>query len=142
MLFVVTFFCICSLVNEVLEENIRAQQAGGHRGPVFHHLLGFLPHPQIPRLLPVGICLLLFTQKCDIAILWCLFNPFQLLMPLKSQEDLDKAMEQLELSPSLKSLRILVSAPKKANVSPSPSLLLCVQPEMPCYCAGEWKGVS
>ncbi|NXL13395.1 M3K3 kinase, partial [Setophaga kirtlandii] len=49
----------------------------------------------------------------------------ELLMPLKSQEDLDKAMEQLELSPSLKSLRILVSAPKKANVSPSPSLLLC-----------------
>ncbi|NXM84042.1 M3K3 kinase, partial [Oenanthe oenanthe] len=49
----------------------------------------------------------------------------ELLIPLKSQEDLDKAMEQLELSPSLKSLRILVSAPKKANVSPSPSLLLC-----------------
>ncbi|NWH19653.1 M3K3 kinase, partial [Grus americana] len=49
----------------------------------------------------------------------------QLLIPLKSQEDLDKAMEQLELSPSLKSLRILVSTPKKANVSPSPSLLFC-----------------
>ncbi|NXB49176.1 M3K3 kinase, partial [Leucopsar rothschildi] len=48
----------------------------------------------------------------------------ELLIPLKSQEDLDKAMEQLELSPSLKSLRILVSAPKKANVSPSPFLLL------------------
>lgn len=82
-----------------------------------------LIHPQIPKLLPVRIWLLLFTQKCDIAILRCLFNPFQLLIPLKSQEDLDKAMEQLELSPSLKSLRILVSAPKKANVSPSPSLL-------------------
>lgn len=101
-----------------------------------------LIHPPIPKLLPVRIWLLLFTQKCDIAILRCLFNPFQLLIPLKSQEDLDKAMEQLELSPSLKSLRILVSAPKKANVSPSPSLLFCVQSEMPCYCAGEWKGVS
>uniref|UniRef100_A0A8B9QUE7 Protein kinase domain-containing protein n=1 Tax=Anas platyrhynchos TaxID=8839 RepID=A0A8B9QUE7_ANAPL len=50
---------------------------------------------------------------CDTAVLRCLFNPFQLLIPLKSQEDLDKALEQLELSPSLKSLRILVSAPKK-----------------------------
>ncbi|KFP26871.1 Mitogen-activated protein kinase kinase kinase 3, partial [Colius striatus] len=48
----------------------------------------------------------------------------ELLIPLKSQEDLDKAVEQLELSPSLKSLRIIVSVPKKANVSPSPSLLL------------------
>lgn len=101
-----------------------------------------LIHPPIPKLLPVRICLLLFTQKCDIAILGCLFNPFQLLIPLKSQEDLDKAMEQLELSPSLKSLRILVSAPKKANVSSSPSLLFCVQSEVPCYCAGEWKRVS
>lgn len=100
------------------------------------------PYPLIPKLLPVRIWLLLFTQKCDIAILWYLFNPFQLLIPLKSQEDLDKAMEQLELSPSLKSLRILVSAPKKANVSPSPSLLLCVQSEVLCYCVGEWKRIS
>ncbi|NXP92937.1 M3K3 kinase, partial [Passerina amoena] len=61
-----------------------------------------------------------FGQTMDLV---CVNN--ELLMPLKSQEDLDKAMEQLELSPSLKSLRILVSAPKKANVSPSPSLLLC-----------------
>ncbi|NXO50459.1 M3K3 kinase, partial [Aramus guarauna] len=59
-----------------------------------------------------------FGQTMDLV---CVNN--ELLIPLKSQEDLDKAMEQLELSPSLKSLRILVSAPKKANVSPSPSLL-------------------
>ncbi|NXT20412.1 M3K3 kinase, partial [Syrrhaptes paradoxus] len=58
-----------------------------------------------------------FGQTMDLV---CVNN--ELLIPLKSQEDLDKAMEQLELSPSLKSLRILVSAPKKANVSPSPSL--------------------
>lgn len=88
--------------------------------------LRFLPRPPIPRLLAARIWLPLFTQKCDTAVLQCLFNPFQLLIPLKSQEDLDKAMEQLELSPSLKSLRILVSAPKKANVSPLPSLLFCV----------------
>ncbi|NXE41310.1 M3K3 kinase, partial [Ptilorrhoa leucosticta] len=61
-----------------------------------------------------------FGQTMDLV---CVNN--ELLIPLKSQEDLDKAMEQLELSPSLKSLRILVSAPKKANVSPSPSLLSC-----------------
>ncbi|NWW51142.1 M3K3 kinase, partial [Pedionomus torquatus] len=61
-----------------------------------------------------------FGQTMDLV---CVSN--ELLIPLKSQEDLDKAMEQLELSPSLKSLRILVSAPKKANVSPSPSLLFC-----------------
>ncbi|NXW30139.1 M3K3 kinase, partial [Phaetusa simplex] len=61
-----------------------------------------------------------FGQTMDLV---CVNN--ELLIPLKSQEDLDKAMEQLELSPSLKSLRILVSAPKKANVSPSPSLLFC-----------------
>ncbi|NWV11658.1 M3K3 kinase, partial [Ptilonorhynchus violaceus] len=73
-----------------------------------------------------------FGQTMDLV---CVNN--ELLIPLKSQEDLDKAMEQLELSPSLKSLRILVSAPKKANVSPSPSLLFCVQSEMPCYCAGD-----
>ncbi|NXN91959.1 M3K3 kinase, partial [Rhinopomastus cyanomelas] len=65
-----------------------------------------------------------FGQTMDLV---CVNN--ELLIPLKSQEDLDKAMEQLELSPSLKSLRILVSAPKKANVSPSPSLLFCVQTE-------------
>lgn len=93
----------------------------------------------IPKLLTARIWLPLFTQKCDTAVLRCLFNPFQLLIPLKSQEDLDKAMEQLELSPSLKSLRILVSAPKKANVSPSPSPLFCVWSEMPCYCVEEWK---
>ncbi|KFV66335.1 Mitogen-activated protein kinase kinase kinase 3, partial [Dryobates pubescens] len=74
-----------------------------------------------------------FGQTMDLV---CVYN--ELLIPLKSQEDLDKAMEQLELSPSLKSLRILVSAPKKANVSPSPSLLLRVRSKMPCYCAGEW----
>ncbi|NWY41774.1 M3K3 kinase, partial [Sylvia atricapilla] len=61
-----------------------------------------------------------FGQTMDLV---CVNN--ELLIPLKSQEDLDKALEQLELSPSLKSLRILVSAPKKANVSPSPSLLFC-----------------
>ncbi|KAF1495212.1 Mitogen-activated protein kinase kinase kinase 3, partial [Megadyptes antipodes antipodes] len=61
-----------------------------------------------------------FGQTMDLV---CVNN--ELLIPLKSQEDLDKAMEQLELSPSLKSLRILVSAPKKANVSPLPSLLFC-----------------
>ncbi|NXC99172.1 M3K3 kinase, partial [Certhia familiaris] len=61
-----------------------------------------------------------FGQTMDLV---CVNN--ELLIPLKSQEDLDKAMEQLELSPSLKSLRILVSAPKKANVSLSPSLLFC-----------------
>ncbi|NWU92191.1 M3K3 kinase, partial [Upupa epops] len=65
-----------------------------------------------------------FGQTMDLV---CVNN--ELLIPLKSQEDLDKAMEQLELSPSLKSLRILVSAPKKANVSPSPFLLFCVQRE-------------
>ncbi|NWX76949.1 M3K3 kinase, partial [Alca torda] len=70
-----------------------------------------------------------FGQTMDLV---CVNN--ELLIPLKSQEDLDKAMEQLELSPSLKSLRILVSAPKKANVSPSPSLLFCVRSEMPCCC--------
>lgn len=86
-------------------------------------LLGFLPRPPIPKLLTARIWLPLFTQRCDTAVLRCLFNPFQLLIPLKSQEDLDKALEQLELSPSLKSLRILVSAPKKVNVSSSPSLL-------------------
>uniref|UniRef100_A0A493TCZ9 Protein kinase domain-containing protein n=1 Tax=Anas platyrhynchos platyrhynchos TaxID=8840 RepID=A0A493TCZ9_ANAPP len=79
-------------------------------------LLGFLPRPPIPKLLTARIWLPLFTQRCDTAVLRCLFNPFQLLIPLKSQEDLDKALEQLELSPSLKSLRILVSAPKKANL--------------------------
>ncbi|KFQ23048.1 Mitogen-activated protein kinase kinase kinase 3, partial [Mesitornis unicolor] len=63
-----------------------------------------------------------FGQTMDLV---CVHN--ELLIPLKSQEDLDKAMEQLELSPSLKSLRILVSAPKKANVSLSPSLLFCVR---------------
>ncbi|NXP25653.1 M3K3 kinase, partial [Scytalopus superciliaris] len=73
-----------------------------------------------------------FGQTMDLV---CVNN--ELLNPLKSQEDLDKAMEQLELSPSLKSLRILVSAPKKANVSPSPSLLFCVRSEMPCYCVGD-----
>lgn len=52
-----------------------------------------------------------FGQTMDLV---CMSN--ELLIPLKSQEDLDKAMEQLELSPSLKSLRILVSAPKKANL--------------------------
>ncbi|NXU76802.1 M3K3 kinase, partial [Oreotrochilus melanogaster] len=62
-----------------------------------------------------------FGQTMD---LFCVNN--ELLIPLKSQEDLDKAMEQLELSPSLKSLRVLVSAPKKANVSSSPSLLFYV----------------
>ncbi|NXK48989.1 M3K3 kinase, partial [Chauna torquata] len=61
-----------------------------------------------------------FGQTMDLV---CVSN--ELLIPLKSQEDLDEAMEQLELSPSLKSLRILVSAPKKANVSCSPSLLFC-----------------
>ncbi|NWX84543.1 M3K3 kinase, partial [Nothoprocta pentlandii] len=60
-----------------------------------------------------------FGQTMDLV---CVNN--ELLIPLKSQEDLDKAMELLELSPSLKSLRILVSAPKKANVSRSPSLLM------------------
>ncbi|NXA35813.1 M3K3 kinase, partial [Eudromia elegans] len=59
-----------------------------------------------------------FGQTMDLV---CVNN--ELLIPLKSQEDLDKAMELLELSPSLKSLRILVSAPKKASVSRSPSLL-------------------
>uniref|UniRef100_A0A8D0G3C7 Mitogen-activated protein kinase kinase kinase 3-like n=1 Tax=Sphenodon punctatus TaxID=8508 RepID=A0A8D0G3C7_SPHPU len=39
----------------------------------------------------------------------------ELLIPLKSQEDLDRAMEHLDLSPSLKSLRVFVKAPKKAN---------------------------
>ncbi|NXN57360.1 M3K3 kinase, partial [Rynchops niger] len=73
-----------------------------------------------------------FGQTMDLV---CVNN--ELLIPLKSQEDLDKAMEQLELSPSLKSLRILVSAPKKANVSPSPSLLFCVRSKMPCYCVGD-----
>ncbi|KFV57779.1 Mitogen-activated protein kinase kinase kinase 3, partial [Tyto alba] len=73
-----------------------------------------------------------FGQTMDLV---CVNN--ELLIPLKSQEDLDKAMEQLELSPSLKSLRILVSAPKKANVSPSPSLLFCVRSEMLCYCVGD-----
>ncbi|NXK72020.1 M3K3 kinase, partial [Amazona guildingii] len=73
-----------------------------------------------------------FGQTMDLV---CVNN--ELLIPLKSQEDLDKAMEQLELSPSLKSLRILVSAPKKANVSPSPSLLFCIRSEMPCYCVGD-----
>lgn len=100
-------------------------------------LLGFLPRPPIPKLLTARIWLPLFTQRCDTAVLRCLFNPFQLLIPLKSQEDLDKALEQLELSPSLKSLRILVSAPKKANVSSSPSLLFCVRSEAPRYCLGE-----
>nr|XP_013810627.1 PREDICTED: mitogen-activated protein kinase kinase kinase 3-like [Apteryx mantelli mantelli] len=52
-----------------------------------------------------------FGQTMDLV---CVNN--ELLIPLKSQEDLDKAMEHLELSPSLKSLRILVSAPKKANL--------------------------
>ncbi|KGL84934.1 Mitogen-activated protein kinase kinase kinase 3, partial [Tinamus guttatus] len=52
-----------------------------------------------------------FGQTMDLV---CVNN--ELLIPLKSQEDLDKAMELLELSPSLKSLRILVSAPKKANL--------------------------
>jgi len=100
----------------------------GARGLLFSIcFLRFLPRPPIPELLTMRIWLPLFTQLCDTAVLRCLFNPFQLLIPLKSQEDLDKAMEQLELSPSLKSLRILVSAPKKANVSCSPSLLLCVQ---------------
>ncbi|NXA44777.1 M3K3 kinase, partial [Nothocercus julius] len=60
-----------------------------------------------------------FGQTMDLV---CVNN--ELLIPLKSQEDLDKAMELLELSPSLKSLRILVSAPKKATVSRSPSRLL------------------
>ncbi|KFV09504.1 Mitogen-activated protein kinase kinase kinase 3, partial [Pterocles gutturalis] len=64
-----------------------------------------------------------FGQTMDLV---CVNN--ELLIPLKSQEDLDKAMEQLELSPSLKSLRILLSAPKKANVSPSPSLSFLLQP--------------
>ncbi|KFQ46370.1 Mitogen-activated protein kinase kinase kinase 3, partial [Nestor notabilis] len=73
-----------------------------------------------------------FGQTMDLV---CVNN--ELLIPLKSQEDLDEAMEQLELSPSLKSLRILVSAPKKANVSPSPSPLFCIRSEMPCYCIGD-----
>ncbi|XP_067422279.1 mitogen-activated protein kinase kinase kinase 3-like isoform X1 [Emydura macquarii macquarii] len=39
----------------------------------------------------------------------------ELLIPLKSQEDLDRAVEHLDLSPSLKSLRVFVKAPRKAN---------------------------
>lgn len=105
-------------------------------------LLRFLPCPPIPKLLTARVWLPLFTPQCDTTMLRCFFCPFQLLIPLKSQEDLDKAVEQLELSPSLKSLRILVSAPKKANVSPSLFLLFCVQSEMSCYCVGEWKRVS
>ncbi|XP_053569752.1 mitogen-activated protein kinase kinase kinase 3 isoform X2 [Bombina bombina] len=37
----------------------------------------------------------------------------ELLIPLKCQDDLDKALEHLDMSPSLKSLKILVKAPKK-----------------------------
>nr|XP_056713600.1 mitogen-activated protein kinase kinase kinase 3-like [Euleptes europaea] len=39
----------------------------------------------------------------------------ELLIPLKSQEDLDRAVEHLDLSPSLKSLRVFVKTPKKTN---------------------------
>ncbi|KAL8164847.1 UNVERIFIED_CONTAM: hypothetical protein K2H54_010726, partial [Gekko kuhli] len=41
-------------------------------------------------------------------------NP-TLLIPLKSQEDLDRAVEHLDLSPSLKSLRVFVKTPRKTN---------------------------
>lgn len=126
-MFFVVIFCVRSIIDENLEEQAELSKLGVW-GPLFSiRFLRFLPRPSIPKLLTVRICLPLFSQLCDTAVLRCLFNPFQLLIPLKSQEDLDKAMEQLELSPSLKSLRILVSAPKKANVSCSPSLLFCVQ---------------
>ncbi|XP_044281273.1 mitogen-activated protein kinase kinase kinase 3-like isoform X2 [Varanus komodoensis] len=39
----------------------------------------------------------------------------ELLIPLKSQEDLDRAVEHLDRSPSLKSLRVFVKTPKKTN---------------------------
>jgi len=35
-MFFVVIFCVCSLVDEDLEENVIAQQAGGHGGSVFH----------------------------------------------------------------------------------------------------------
>ncbi|KAL7976455.1 hypothetical protein Chor_008404, partial [Crotalus horridus] len=40
----------------------------------------------------------------------------ELLVPLKSQEDLDRAVERLDLSPSLKSLRVFVKTPKETNL--------------------------
>ncbi|KAJ1099400.1 hypothetical protein NDU88_004501 [Pleurodeles waltl] len=39
----------------------------------------------------------------------------ELLIPLKCQEDLDKAVEQLDMSPSMKSLRIIVKPQKKST---------------------------
>ncbi|XP_060136912.1 mitogen-activated protein kinase kinase kinase 3 isoform X2 [Zootoca vivipara] len=39
----------------------------------------------------------------------------ELLIPLKSQEDLDRAVEHLDLSPSLKSLKVFVKTAKKTN---------------------------
>ncbi|XP_026534680.1 mitogen-activated protein kinase kinase kinase 2-like [Notechis scutatus] len=44
----------------------------------------------------------------------------ELLIPLKSQEDLDRAVEHLDLSPSLKSLRVFVKTPKETNL-PQPN---------------------
>ncbi|XP_075444050.1 mitogen-activated protein kinase kinase kinase 2-like isoform X3 [Ascaphus truei] len=38
----------------------------------------------------------------------------ELLIPLKYQDDLDKALEHMDTSPSLKSLKIVVKAPKKS----------------------------
>nr|XP_014342853.1 PREDICTED: mitogen-activated protein kinase kinase kinase 3-like [Latimeria chalumnae] len=40
----------------------------------------------------------------------------ELLIPLKCQDDLDKAVEHLDLSPSMKSLRILVKVPKNNHL--------------------------
>ncbi|XP_032093022.1 mitogen-activated protein kinase kinase kinase 3-like [Thamnophis elegans] len=40
----------------------------------------------------------------------------ELLIPLKSQEDLDRAVEHLDVSPSLKSLRVFVKTPKETNL--------------------------
>lgn len=73
--------------------------------------------PAVPKP-PCAPRLPLFALVCNSAA-WTVFvQPFfQLLIPLKSQEDLDRAVEHLDLSPSLKSLRVFVKTPKKTNVS-------------------------
>ncbi|NP_001089288.1 mitogen-activated protein kinase kinase kinase 22 L homeolog [Xenopus laevis] len=56
----------------------------------------------------------------------------ELLIPLVCQEDMDRALEYLDACPALKSLRILVKAPKKIIVSRAPEAAMrYLQPVCP-----------
>lgn len=129
---IVVVILSCSSMDDILEEEVKATECSGVLGFCFHPDSPFPPKPSVSG---VKFLLPLFTHFVTLPCCGCLFNPFQLLIPLKSQEDLDRAVEHLDLSPSLKSLRVFVKAPRKANVSHL-ALFFCLQSESRCYCIG------